>query len=143
MSISLSNDITSVAKSLNARNDKDAKATALQSKLSNLDSASDEELMEACKSFESYLVEQVMNKVKDAMVPEREDEDGHEYLDMFEENLYRSYADTITQSGELGIAQHLYEAMKRDYGKQVKISDASDDAKAAAASSAVSEKENE
>ena len=90
MSISLSSDINSVAKQLNTRNDKDAKSTALQNKLSNLNSADDAELMEACKSFEAYLVEQVMTKVKDAMVPEKEDEEGKEYLEMFEEKLYES-----------------------------------------------------
>lgn len=117
MSISISGDITSVMNQMNASKTRDAKAATLQSRLSDasLKSASDEELMDVCKSFESYLVEQVMNRVKSAIVPEDEDEEN-DYLAMFSDKLYQEYADNISQNGELGLAQQLYEAMKRDYG---------------------------
>lgn len=117
MSISISGDITSVMNQMNASKSRDAKAATLQSRLSDasLKSASDEELMDVCKSFESYLVEQVMNRVKSAIVPEDEDEEN-DYLAMFSDKLYQEYADNISQNGELGLAQQLYEAMKRDYG---------------------------
>ena len=118
MSISISSDISSVVNRLNTQNASSTKATELSDKLSNLSGASDDELLEACKSFESYLVEQVMNMVKDSVVPEDEDEEN-EYLAAFGDQLYQQYAEAITDSGQLGIAQKLYEAMKRDYGTSI------------------------
>lgn len=117
MSISISGDINAVMNQMNASKARDSKAAALQSRLTSgsLQDASDEELMDVCKSFESYLVEQVMNKVRTAIVPKEEDEEN-DYLAMFSDKLYQEYADTISQNGELGLAQQLYEAMKRDYG---------------------------
>lgn len=112
MSISVNSDISSVLNQYNNSNAKAAKADALTQKLSgNLDNATDEELMDACKSFESYLLEQVLTKVKDSVAPKEEEE--NEYLAMFGEKLYQEYANKITESGDLGIAQKLYEAMKR------------------------------
>ena len=35
------------------------------------------------------------------------------------DKLYKEYADQITEHGELGLAQKLYEAMKRDFGAKV------------------------
>lgn len=114
MAISLSSDITQVMNTLNQKNASEAKATSLQQSLKNLDkNATDEELMAACKSFESYLVEQVLNKTREALIPEKEDE--NEYLKMFGDKLYTEYATMISDSGQLGLAQKLYEAMKRDY----------------------------
>ncbi len=85
----------------------------LEAKLaSNLESASDEEMMDACKSFESYLVQQVMKQVKEA-VAKSEDDQG-EYMSYFGDMLYEKYAEDIAETGELGIAQQLYEAMKRN-----------------------------
>lgn len=88
-------------------------ANELEAKLaSNLEGATDAEMMDACKSFESYLVQQVMKQVKEA-VAKSEDEQG-EYMSYFGDMLYEKYAEDITESGELGIAQQLYEAMKRN-----------------------------
>lgn len=85
----------------------------LEAKLaSNLEGATEEELMDACKSFESYLVQQVMKQVKEA-VAKSEDDQG-EYMSYFGDMLYEKYAEDITETGELGIAQQLYEAMKRN-----------------------------
>lgn len=87
----------------------------LEAKLaSNLEGANDEELMDACKSFESYLVQQVMKQVKNSVAKSEEDEG--EYMSYFGDMLYEKYAKDITESGELGIAQQLYEAMKRNRG---------------------------
>lgn len=115
MAISVSTDITNVVNTLNQQNSTAAKANSLQSGLKNLDgNSSDEELMAACKSFEAYLIETVMTKVKDSLVPKEEDE--NEYLTMFGDKLYQEYAQTIADNGEIGLAQQLFEAMKRDYG---------------------------
>lgn len=118
MSISLSSDINMVKSHLDTQNANAAKASDLQGRLSALSKnpkgASDEELMEVCKSFESYLVEQVMKKTKEAIAPSEEDENT--YMQMFGDNLYQAYSDQIAESGTLGLSQQLFEAMKRDYG---------------------------
>lgn len=91
-----------------------ARADKLSSSLSNLENgtASDAELMEACKTFEGYLVEQVIKQTKSAML---EDEDSQgEYMQYFGDMMTQSYAEIITEKGDLGIAQMLYEAMKRN-----------------------------
>ena len=71
-----------------------ASASSLNDTLSgDLSGASDEELMDVCKDFEAYFVEQVMKEMK-KMIPED---------------------DKIVDQGDFGIAQTLYEQMKRNY----------------------------
>lgn len=91
-----------------------AKAEKLSSSLSNIEkgTATDEELMAACKEFETYLVEQVIKNTKSAMLDD-EDSQG-EYMKMFGDKLNQSYAEMITETADLGIAQMLYESMKRN-----------------------------
>ena len=91
-----------------------AKAEKLSSSLSNIEkgTATDEELMAACKEFETYLVEQVIKNTKSAMLDD-EDSQG-EYMKMFGDRLNQSYAEMITETADLGIAQMLYESMKRN-----------------------------
>lgn len=91
-----------------------AKAEKLSSSLSNIEkgTATDEELMAACKEFETYLVEQVIKNTKSAMLND-EDSQG-EYMKMFGDKLNQSYAEMITETADLGIAQMLYESMKRN-----------------------------
>ena len=139
MSISLSSDITSVMDKYNSQNASATKSASLENSLTHLSkNASDEELMNACKSFEAYLTEQVMTKVKDALVPKDED-DENEYMKMFGDKLYQEYANMLAESGTTGIAQQLYEAMKRDYGiSSVKAgTEISEEAMATEASSAI------
>ena len=100
MSISLNTDINSVMSNLNASKTGAAKAADLESSLRSLrdaDNATDEELMQACKSFEAYMVEQVMTRVKEAIVPSEEDE--NQYLTMFKSKLYEEYAGQIVERG--------------------------------------------
>lgn len=119
MSISIGSDITSVANTLAQQNSAASKADGLSSSLKNLGAgSSDEELMKACKSFESYLLQQVITNVKDALVPKEEKE--NDYLAMFGDRLYQEYATTISDSGQIGLAQKLFEAMKRNYGTEAK-----------------------
>ncbi|MBO5178315.1 MAG: hypothetical protein J6K15_13295 [Lachnospiraceae bacterium] len=91
-----------------------AKTEKLSSSLSNIEkgTATDEELMAACKEFETYLVEQVIKNTKSAMLDD-EDSQG-EYMKMFGDKLNQSYAEMITETADLGIAQMLYESMKRN-----------------------------
>ncbi len=93
----------------------------LQNTLENKDysKSNDEELMNVCKEFESYFVEQVF-KALEKMVPENKDESSttSSYMDYFGDMLTQEYAAAATESDNgrgLGIAQMLYEQMKRNY----------------------------
>lgn len=77
----------------------------------NVETAEDAELLEACKSFETYFVEQVFKEMKKTV--HNSDDDG-EYMQYFGDMLTEKYAEAVTDSGELGIAQILYESMKRN-----------------------------
>ena len=113
MSISIGNDAMTKALSQSAQ--MTAKTNKLEKKLQDgLTEASDQELLESCKEFETYLVEQVMKRVKDSVAKSEEDE--NEYMSYFGDMLYKKYAEDITENGQLGIAAQLYEAMKRDRG---------------------------
>ena len=91
---------------------------ALEKTLSskNYESATDEELMEAAKTFESYLLEQVYKAMESTIKPDGdEEEDSTGYLSMFKDTLTQEYAKITSESANLGLAQKLYEQMKLNY----------------------------
>lgn len=88
----------------------------------DLSNASDDELMQVCKDFESYFIEQ-MFKSMEKMIPKDEDEDESASMssmtDYYKEEMMSKYAEYASESDGgkgLGIAQTLYEQMKRTYG---------------------------
>lgn len=86
------------------------KTEELQNTLSSdLTTSSDEELLEACKSFEEYFVEQVLKEMKKTV----ETSDENEYTEYFGDMLYEEYAKLMSENGTFGLAQTLYESMKR------------------------------
>ncbi len=87
----------------------------LQSSINNTSSTStDDELMQVCKDFEAYFAEQVF-KAMEKMVPKSE-EDESDYMQMFGDTLTQEYAKNATEQGDgLGLAQMLYEQMKRNF----------------------------
>ena len=96
------------------------KAATLQSKLVNSSaSANDDELKAACKEFESYFTEQVFNAmIETTKVFSDDDEDGYasKMVDYFKDSAIQKLASTSTETQGLGLAQMLYEQMKRNYG---------------------------
>lgn len=98
---------------LNAATNASSKANQLTDTLTGgkLGSSSDEELMEVCKSFESYFVEQVLKEMEKTVHSSDQDSQYYQY---FGDILTQSYAEQITESGQLGLAQTLYESMKRN-----------------------------
>ena len=82
----------------------------LEDKLKNLP-ATDDELMEVCKSFETYFLEQVMKGMEKTIPYE---EKKNPYLEQFGDMLYQEYAKSATENQGLGMAQMLYESMKRN-----------------------------
>ena len=89
------------------------------SKLSKdkLKGASDEELMAACKQFEAYFIEQIFKQAKAAVVPSAETTDGamKTLLDYYEDSLASEYAKAASDQQENGLAQMLFEQMKRNF----------------------------
>ena len=100
-----------------------AKADKLKDTLSKTDysKSTDDELMAVCKEFESYFTEQVFKSLE-RMVPESDEDSSSSmssYMDYFGDMLTQEYAKSATESNDgkgLGIAQMLYEQMRRNYG---------------------------
>ena len=109
---------------------------SISNKLNSTDfsKATDDELMEVCKDFESYFVEQMLKSMAKMSsvdgsnsdniyaslfgVTEDSDSGMNTLSSYFRDELMSSMADKVVenQSGKgLGIAQTLYEQMKRNY----------------------------
>lgn len=109
---------------------------SISNKLNSTDfsKATDDELMEVCKDFESYFVEQMLKSMAKMSsvdgsnsdniyaslfgVTEDSDSGMNTLSSYFGDELMSSMADKVVenQSGKgLGIAQTLYEQMKRNY----------------------------
>ena len=73
----------------------------------------DEQLMDACKQFESYFVEQTFKEMMKT-VPETEYsfKSTGSMVDYYKDNMIQEIASMSTESGGLGLAQMLYEQMK-------------------------------
>ena len=99
-----------------------AKADKLKDTLATTDysKSTEDELMEVCKEFEAYFTEQVFKSLE-RMVPESDEESSStsSYMDYFGDMLTQEYAKSSTESNNgkgLGIAQMLYDQMRRNYG---------------------------
>lgn len=110
MSVGFGSEFNMKAGSLN----NNAKTDQITSTLKNRN-ATDEELMEACRSFESYLLEQAFKGMEKTILKD-EEEEKNEYLAQFGDKLYEEYAKAATETQSLGIAQILFESMKRGAG---------------------------
>ncbi len=79
--------------------------------------ATDEELMDACKQFEAYFLEQVFKGMAKT-IPQNEDgsASGNNMLDYYKDQMIQNVAMESTEQNSLGLAQMLYEQMRRNYG---------------------------
>ncbi len=80
--------------------------------------ASDEELLDVCKKFESYFLEQVfkeMQKTVDCFKDDQSVNPNNNLVDFFKDSAIQSLANTSTETQGLGLAQMMYEQMKRNY----------------------------
>jgi len=91
-------------------------------KISNLSedeikNASDEELMNVCKEFESYFLEQVFKEMEKttSFFGDEDSSSSNQLIDYFKENTIQELASESTEQNSLGLAQMLYEQMKRNY----------------------------
>ncbi|MEE3393066.1 MAG: rod-binding protein [Lachnospiraceae bacterium] len=96
-----------------------AQADALSSKIRSLDrDTDDQELYDACKSFESYFVQKVLENERKALLPDDEIMQG-EYMSVFGDKLTEEYSKILTDNnGGIGLARQLYESMKRNMGEE-------------------------
>ena len=139
-------DISALQSDLYLNNASSAKAQKLSGSLKNKDYAgsTDEELMDVCKQFEAYFVEQVLKQAKDTFTQGTTLDSGSysTLTDYYNDNLMQEYASTITEKEDLGLAKVLYEQMKRNYSTS-DIPLAQDDTSAKEAVSAALESEEE
>lgn len=80
---------------------------------------SDDEMMSACKEFEVYLLQKMFQTMEETakVFSDDEDDEGGEYTEMFNDQMYEAIAENMVESGNgLGIAQTLYESMARNAG---------------------------
>lgn len=91
-----------------------ASTANLQGTLGSIsENASEDELMSACKSFEAYFVQKIIEQAKSSVAGD-EEEDG-EYMQYFGDLLNEQYANMVAESGSTGLAQQLYDSMKSSY----------------------------
>ena len=123
MSISIGSDYAQQLSSIKTSTSGDK----LTSTLNNIstDSASDTELMEACQSFEEYLIEQVLKSTKEALCPD-DDLSDNDYMQTFGDTLYEQYAKIVSENANLGIADMLYNSIKLNSGTTVEASEVED-----------------
>lgn len=77
----------------------------------------DEELMEVCKEFEAYFLEQVFKEMEKTTTIFGEEDKGSssQLVDYFKDSTIAEIAGESTDQNSLGLAQMLYEQMKRNY----------------------------
>ena len=109
---------------------------SLEDKINNKDLSTDDELMEVCKDFESYFLEQMLKSMVKMTKVDGDTDDSNLYSSLFGmtdnsdsgmstlssyfgDEIVQQVADKMTESNGgkgLGLAQQLYEQMKRNYG---------------------------
>lgn len=95
----------------------DQTASELESQLkTDYSKADDKELMDACKQFEAYFLEQMFKEMLKT-IPESETSSGASasMLDYYKDEMVKNIAEDSTENNSLGLAKMLYEQMKRNY----------------------------
>jgi len=81
--------------------------------------SSDEEMLNACKEFEAYFLEQVMKEMQKTVDCFKDENSTSNYSDsmlgFFKDETIQKIAKDSTESNSLGLAKSLYEQMKRNY----------------------------
>ncbi|MBR1860693.1 MAG: rod-binding protein [Lachnospiraceae bacterium] len=93
-------------------------ASALSSKLNSTDAktASEDELMDVCKQFESYMLEQVYKNMEKTANWMNKDEQDNQLVDYFKDLTIQDIAKQATDQKSIGLAQMLYDQMKVNMG---------------------------
>lgn len=78
---------------------------------------SDEEMLDACKQFEAYMIQQMFKTMQETakVFSDDDDDDSTSYVNMFQDNYLSTIAEQMVNSGQgLGIAEQLYQSMKNN-----------------------------
>lgn len=109
-------DVSSIYDSY-SRNMNNASASKINDQLNTLGSDStDEELLNACKEFEAYFVQKIIEQARKSVAGEEEE---GEYMKYFGDTLNQSYAEAVVDGGGVGLAQQLYESMQGSSAKTI------------------------
>lgn len=78
--------------------------------------ASDDELMSACKQFEAYFLEQCFKEMlKTVKTDDYSSSATSTMVDYYKDEMVKKISEDSTEKESLGLAQMLYEQMKRNY----------------------------
>lgn len=93
-----------------------SKAAKELSQKKDYSKATDEELMDACKQFEAYFLEQCFKEMlKTVKTDDYSSGSTTTMVDYFKDEMVKDVAEKSTDKQSLGLAQMLYEQMKRNY----------------------------
>ncbi len=97
------------------------KATSANSELqktlgSDLSTATDDELMDVCKEFETYFIEQVMKEVEKTIPNSDKDSSMSQLTGFYKDKMVQDLAGQVGGQTGNSLAQTMYEQMKRNYG---------------------------
>lgn len=98
---------------LNTSSVSQTKVDKLSSALANTKECNNQELMDVCKDFEAYFLEQVFKSMEKTVMKDEDSITNSGYMSYFQDMLTQKYAENATEQGGYGIAQMLYESMKR------------------------------
>lgn len=109
-------------------------ASRLQDKVGSTDytKATEKELLDACKQFEAYFVEQLYKGMLKT-IPKSEETSNYTstIMDYYKDQMMQAMAEQTTEQSGLGLAQMLFEQMKRNYGLDTASEEAAASASAA------------
>ena len=81
--------------------------------------ATDDELMEVCKDFEAYFLEQCFKEMMKTVGNDSSNDASlfstNTLIDYYKDEFVREMASSSTKQQSLGLAQTLYEQMKRNF----------------------------
>ncbi len=115
MSISLDSMVSMVDNSAT----KNYNADKLQNSLKGVSKeTTEDELLQVCKDFESYFVEEILKEIKENLTIEEDEKDASlsTMTDYNMDFVMQKVADQVVDEVGTNFTQQLYEQMKRNYG---------------------------
>ena len=110
------NDLSNSLNSVSQISSNSATSKLQQNIQSDYSNATDDELMSACKQFESYFLEQVFKEMqKTVTASEFTITATTTMVDYVKDSMVQQMAEESTENNSLGLANMLYEQMKRNY----------------------------
>ncbi|MCL2718919.1 MAG: rod-binding protein [Lachnospiraceae bacterium] len=112
-------DFSTISALNNLQATESASTAKLKDSLNNKNHAnsSDEELLAACKEFEAYFLEMVFKEMQKSVnvFSDKKDQSTSQIVDYFRDMTVQKIAADATETQGLGLAQQLFEQMKRNY----------------------------